>query len=60
MQGIVHRKLSVSPDLGLQRRFLIGALETPYDVTHVPALTRRTGQERQGSNHDAAAHNSSC
>jgi hypothetical protein len=30
----------------------------PCDVTHVPAPTNRTSQERQGSNHDAVTHNS--
>jgi hypothetical protein len=29
----------------------------PCDITHVPAPTDRTSQERQGSNHDAVTHN---
>jgi hypothetical protein len=50
--------VSASSETGLWCRSLIGALETPYDVTHVLAPTNRTGQEWQRSNHDAVAHNS--
>jgi hypothetical protein len=33
------------------------ARDPPCDVTHVPALTNQTSQERQGSNHNVVAHN---
>jgi hypothetical protein len=58
IQGLGRRKFSDSLDPSLWCRSPIGALETPCDVTHVPALTNRTSQERQGSSHDVVAHNS--
>jgi hypothetical protein len=58
IQGLGRGKFSDSPDPSLWCRSPIGALETLRDVTHVPAPTNWTGQERHGSNHDALVHNS--
>jgi hypothetical protein len=44
-RGLRRRKLSASPDPGLWCCFPIGALETPYDVTHVLEPTSQTGQD---------------
>jgi hypothetical protein len=53
-RGLGRRKFSASPDPSLWCCFPIGALETPYDVTHVLEPTSRTSQDGQGSNHDVA------